>query len=260
MYHISSIRHSWPERAGFEMARRQGYPNYTFLHFYGSVDVLIGEEIVTTRPNACIIYPPNMPQYYKASDALLYDWFHFDSERELPAELPQGGLFYPAEPTAITALVRELESEFFTQREFRDTVIDLKVSELTLKLAREHSGSMSTISHRTREDFQALRSQILLHPERRWSVDDMAASVHLGNSHFHSVYTTLFGCSPHTDLIRARIRVACDTLQYSGKSIAEIAEEMGYNNTSHFSRQFRNQIGMSPSVYRKMHAAGDKEA
>lgn len=252
MYHISSIRHSWPERAGFEMERKQGYPTYTFLHFYSSVEVLIGDEMVTTRPHACVVYAPNVPQCYKTQEPLLYDWFYFSTDRPLPTEVPCGTLFYPTDHHAITAIIRELESEFFTQKLYRDTIIDLKVSELMFKLARHNLNvSMPVISRRMRENFHKLRTEVFLRPEKHWTVEEMANHVYLGASHFHNVYNALYGCSPHSDLINARIRAARNALAYSGKSIATIAEELGYNNSSHFSRQFRAQTGMSPSAYRK---------
>lgn len=254
MYLVSSVRHSWPERAGFEMERKQGYPTYTFLHFYSSVDILINGEVIRTRPHACVVYAPNVQMYYGAQESLLHDWFHFSTDRPLPNEVPCNTVFYPAEHTSITAIIRELESEFFTQRLHRNTIIDLKISELMFKLARNNLNvSMPVISRRMRENFQKLRTEMFLRPEKHWTVEEMANLVYLSTSHFHAVYTVLYGCSPHTDLINARIRTACNALTYSGKPIAVIAEELGYNNPSHFSRQFRAQTGMSPSTYRKKH-------
>ena len=39
MPYISSLRHAWPEKAGFTIVRKNGHPLYTFLHFYGSVEL-----------------------------------------------------------------------------------------------------------------------------------------------------------------------------------------------------------------------------
>lgn len=254
MYEISSIRHSWPERGGFELDRKQGLPCYTFLHFYDSVNILVNGETITARPHACILYAPHTPQYYASQPPLLHDWFHFTTERPLPEGVQCNTLYYPADHTFITAIVRELESEFFTQKSFRDTIIDLKVPELLIKLVRGNLDTMPTINRRMRENFQKLRIEMFLHPEKRWSVEEMASRLYLGASHFHNVYRTLYGCSPHEDLINARIRAASNALTYSSKPIAVIAEELGYNNASHFSRQFRSETGMSPSTYRKKHA------
>ena len=105
-----------------------------------------------------------------------------------------------------------------------------------------------------RESLQKLRIEMFMHLEKHWTVNEMASKLYLGTSHFYNAYRTLYGCSPHEDLINARIRAASNALTYSDESIAAIAEELGYNNVSHFSRQFHAQTGMSPSAYRKMHS------
>ena len=42
---------------------------------------------------------------------------------------------------------------------------------------------------------------------------------------------------------------------YSGKTIAEIAYEFGFNDISHFSRDFKAIYGLTPSDYRSSYAA-----
>jgi len=36
---ITRLRHAYPEKAGFLIDRKEGYPEYTFLHFYNSVEL-----------------------------------------------------------------------------------------------------------------------------------------------------------------------------------------------------------------------------
>lgn len=62
MIEIVSLRHEWPEKAGFFIDRPVGYPKYTFLHFNNSVEILVDGAMVTTEPHACIIYNIGTPQ------------------------------------------------------------------------------------------------------------------------------------------------------------------------------------------------------
>ena len=48
-----------------------------------------------------------------------------------------------------------------------------------------------------------------------------------------------------------RIRQAIRIISMGNKSIAEIAMEVGFNNFSHFSKQFKRVTGKSPSQYKK---------
>ena len=79
----------------------------------------------------------------------------------------------------------------------------------------------------------------------------MAQSVGLSQSRFFTVYKQTFGNSPIDDLICARMESAKETLLLSDESINTIAENLGYNNTTHFIRQFKTFCGVSPTKYRK---------
>ena len=41
---ITRARHAWPEKAGFTIDRPRGLPEYTFLHFFESVQILVNGE------------------------------------------------------------------------------------------------------------------------------------------------------------------------------------------------------------------------
>jgi len=56
----------------------------------------------------------------------------------------------------------------------------------------------------------------------------------------------------YTDLLNeARMRYACTNLKVTEMKITEIAQQLGYNDTAHFTRAFKRWTGVSPSVYRK---------
>lgn len=79
----------------------------------------------------------------------------------------------------------------------------------------------------------------------------MAARIPLSESRFYTVYKSFYGTSPMEDLIRARIDSAKNALLFTDRTISSIAESLGYNNLTHFIRQFRSFTGMSPSGYRR---------
>lgn len=61
--------------------------------------------------------------------------------------------------------------------------------------------------------------------------------------HFHKTFTGF--------LNEVRIGHACKCLQETNKNIAEIAFASGYNQLTHFNRQFKRIMGYSPKAYRK---------
>ncbi|WKN45477.1 AraC family transcriptional regulator [Tunicatimonas pelagia] len=60
--------------------------------------------------------------------------------------------------------------------------------------------------------------------------------------HFRKTFTTF--------LNEVRVGHACKMLQQTNKTVAEIAFASGYNQLTHFNRQFKRAVGYSPTAYR----------
>ncbi|MBQ4354568.1 MAG: helix-turn-helix transcriptional regulator [Clostridia bacterium] len=254
MLKITAIRHAWPEKAGFTLDRKNGHPDYTFVHFSNGAQIRFGSELVNVPHHGCILYEPGVPQYIHSPHPLIHDWFHFQGD---PAPLlsttglPFSTLFYPQRSDFITDIVREMESEFFAQRSGRDELLELKIRELFIRLARAVSGeSSAAVDISTSERLRKLRGEIFRSLGYSWTVREMASRVGLSESRFYSVYRSVYGNSPMDDLIRARIDAAKNALSFTDHSVSSIAESLGYSNLTHFIRQFKNFTGISPARFR----------
>lgn len=73
-----------------------------------------------------------------------------------------------------------------------------------------------------------------------------------GRSHEHTCRECqrFLGATPHQLVNRARLKWASMQLQTTQKEIIEIAAECGFENLSHFYKQFRNAYGIPPRQYR----------
>ncbi len=79
----------------------------------------------------------------------------------------------------------------------------------------------------------------------------MADSLHISNGYLHTQYKNIFHTTCMKDVIHSRISNACELLSATQHSIEEIALSCGYHNTEHFIRQFKKEVGTTPSHYRK---------
>ena len=84
------------------------------------------------------------------------------------------------------------------------------------------------------------------------NLDDLAEIAHMSKRNFIRTFQTAVGRSPIAHLIQLRINHAIELLRKSDYSITEIAMRVGFNDSNYFTRQFRQQIGKSPSMYRKL--------
>lgn len=256
MLKITSIRHTFPEKAGFVINRPYGHLEYTFLHFYNSVEIIKEGKKIITEPHAVILYKYGTPQYFKSREPLLHDWFHFVGEFDglLLNNFKVNEIYYPKNLKFITQTVAELENEFFGNKPNRDFVYDCKIKELFVKLDRDISNTENEIKKDEYiEDFRHLRGQVFSNLSEPWSVAKMAKKLGMSESHFYLLYKKIYGITPTADLIKAKIDSAKNTLRFQNTSITNIAESLGYQNTTHFIRQFKKFVGISPSKYRNNH-------
>ncbi|MFI6172313.1 helix-turn-helix domain-containing protein [Nocardia sp. NPDC051052] len=81
---------------------------------------------------------------------------------------------------------------------------------------------------------------------------DIAAEVHLSVYHFIRVFRAETGETPHRYLSRLRIERARRLLSSSTLTVEQIAERCGFASPGALSSAFVGQVGVRPSVYRKI--------
>ena len=97
------------------------------------------------------------------------------------------------------------------------------------------------------------RALSLLHAQAiyPWTVDELARKVGLSRSALAQRFTDLLGQPPMQYLARWRMQIAAQELLNGKKSLAAVAEQIGYESESAFSRAFRREFGMPPAGWRK---------
>ena len=250
---ITRARHAWPEKAGFTIDRPKGLPEYTFLHFFESVEILVNGEVVITPPGAVIFYSETMPRWFRSPGPLIHDWMHLQgnvSELLRESELEPDRLYFPGNSRFITPILRQIEMEVLTKQPGGETLMELKLRELLILLARSCAQQEEKTDSAAEKRLRQVRSTVFSDLERTWTVREMAALAYLSPSRFHSLYRAVFGISPMDDLIRARIDTAQNRLSDTEETVQNLSEQLGYRNVTHFCRQFKQLTGMTPSQFR----------
>lgn len=89
------------------------------------------------------------------------------------------------------------------------------------------------------------RALLESHYGEEWTVRSLASAVGLNEKRLQQGFQALYCCSVHAYLTRIRIDAAV-TLLKRGASVTETAACCGFANLSHFSRMFRNRLGITP--------------
>lgn len=93
----------------------------------------------------------------------------------------------------------------------------------------------------------------LLHrdPSHAWSVEELASRLGTSRTVLAERFDRFLGEPVLTYLARWRLQLAARMLQTSGKSIGQIAADVGYTSQAAFNRAFRRQYQLPPVQYRR---------
>ena len=100
-----------------------------------------------------------------------------------------------------------------------------------------------------------LRAQNFIHEHYSEPIrlSDIAKSVNLSPNYFHTLFTEVAGCTPHTYLERHRVEIAKKLLITTHLSLSEIAERCGFKTQQYLSSIFKAHLLVSPNELRRQH-------
>jgi len=92
---------------------------------------------------------------------------------------------------------------------------------------------------------------IQAHASENIGLESVADAVHVSPFHFCRLFKQSTGLTPYKYVIHFRIEEAKKLLRADNLSIAEIAQQVGFQHQSHFSEAFRKITGATPSQWRR---------
>jgi YesN/AraC family two-component response regulator len=113
-------------------------------------------------------------------------------------------------------------------------------------LRRSHQANLET-----RRIVRCAMAYIHEHYMESLTRQDVADHVGYSPRHLDRCFNDEMGLTPMAYLNRFRLRQARRLLQSTSRSIGEIADAVGFSNSAYFSRVFKQEMGASPSEYRR---------
>jgi AraC-like DNA-binding protein len=145
----------------------------------------------------------------------------------------------------------EFISELSTQQAIELLDVQRLFSQWFLMLCRLISPWMPEQPIQTDRRLSDLCAYIQSHIESSLTPSHLASIAFVSESHLRLLFRNAFGSSPRDYVLKARMKHARELLLNSDNSLGEIAERVGYDDVSKFSRHFSKLEGLSPREYRK---------
>lgn len=165
------------------------------------------------------------------------------------------GIFPERENANLVYCVRQMMHEIETRAlNYEISVRGLFVSFIT-ELMRQSSQSGTGTPTGSMVIAPAL-SYINAHYMENFAISDLANTCSMSQSHFRRVFHELMGIGPLEHLNRTRINKACSLLRMTDENIITIGERVGFRSATSFNRHFAEEMGCSPSEWRRTAGIG----
>ena len=251
---------------GIDMRRPNGSGDYLLLFFRCPTEVNLHGTYEPVPENTFLLYNKGTPQIYRKTDGdFCNDWLHFELVGEesffedlgIPFDTP----ISLNNADAVTDIIHDLFLEFFEKGPHHEQILDHRLHILFYKFCDLYqiSPSGTADSSKYSNVLTWVREMIKNHLYMPMSADELATTLGISTSYLQHIYKDCFDVTLQQDIINGRINHACYLLECTSYTIGEIAILCHYNNIEHFSRQFRERKGCSPTKYRQNHISFGKE-
>ncbi|MBQ7989579.1 MAG: helix-turn-helix transcriptional regulator [Oscillospiraceae bacterium] len=220
-----------------------GFDGYLMLFVRTKALFRLGGEVIT-EPDTFIVFKPHTPLYYGACEGkYVNDWIIFNCTEGISADV-RFGVPVEINGTVDVSQYFKLLSDCFYRSENMEAVGFL----IRALMSEVFAEKQTELPHY--RELLDLRGKIYASPETDWTVEKMARTAGISEPYLYKLYKLAFGVTCNADLIMSRIEKAEHYLMFTDHNIEEIAYLCGYSNTVHFSRQFKQIRGISPSEVR----------
>jgi len=161
---------------------------------------------------------------------------------------------YPAraDGSYLNGLFAALQQEYHGHQPAREMLMHALVSTIVVWVSRQaiQRRSANQRPQRAREYFNGFVQLVEAHYREHVKVEDLTHKLGISVSHLNGTCRELAG-QPALQIMHERqLLEAKRLLTYTGMTIYEISDSLGFSDPTNFTRLFRRRIGISPKAFR----------
>lgn len=202
------------------------------------------------HPGEYVIIPPTPHQHGTRPGSCSFFWLHFFVD---PKNVAARTLSLPV-TGRLSHLSRfsVLFSQFYDiyQHDTDTYTVDLFATGLLLEIHRQLQEQTSSSDASGYRLYQKILEYIEWNSGYRISVEQIARYLDYHPKYISTVFHRYHDDTLKHYLMKCVMDHAKAELAYSGQSITDLAEHMGFHDVHHFSSSFRRVVGVSPRQYR----------
>jgi AraC-like DNA-binding protein len=133
-----------------------------------------------------------------------------------------------------------------------ENLLELKFKELILSLLsnKKNVRLLSYLNNLSMQDSPSIEDIMQNNFTFNLTINDYAKLACKSVPTFNREFKRIFNTSPARWIAKRRLAMATELLENSSQPIAEISYECGFQNQGHFSRVFKDKMGISPLQFR----------
>jgi AraC family transcriptional regulator, arabinose operon regulatory protein len=245
----------YPHAAFHNRERKNDCPQYILIHCVkGKGWYSIANKRFMVNPNDYFIIPANTAHKYGAdiNDPWSIYWVHFTGEfakfyynllTKTKKNGPINAILNTSRQLLFYDIIQHLEL-------MNDTDNIIYSNSCLYAFLSSFQSSEMKISVNENDIIQQCITYMKDNLDKNLRLDDLSSHLNLSSSHLSAVFKNRMKYSPIHLFTSFKVQKACQLLMDSSRNIKTIAYSLGYDDQYHFSRVFKNIMGVSPKNFK----------
>jgi len=160
-------------------------------------------------------------------------------------------MIYPSLQKIVNEMVTGHVGEIFELFFMRIKAEEL-VCRLLMELEKRDEKRLYSLNSADIQAIYNVKEQMLKHLGTPPVIKELAANVHMSPTKLKRLFKQIFGNSIFSYYQEFRMQEAARLLKEDKLSVSDVGYRLGFSNLSHFSRVFKEHVGMKPKKYSRL--------